>query len=1198
MSQIPQNMHRQQESGSPGQRPPNIPSLRWIAAGLLVVLVFLLFGSSLINRSSVVAVQWSAFQHDLSAHELKTINVNNVSGAITGQFRSKFRKGADYSTNGPIVLTQNELAIFQSSGAKVTFATPNSNLTDDLLIYVLPIFILIAFFVWISRRQAGQLSSIMSIGRSHAKAYVPERPKTTFDDVAGYTGVKQEISEVVDFLKSPERFRDIGAKIPRGILLIGPPGPQPLSAKVLTPSGWTTMGALTVSDEVIGTDGLGHSVLEVYDYEGERDIYEVAFSDGARTRADAVHNWAVQDKKLRRSAHTGINENSRGEYRVSRGHKWEILQTSNLIKQGELYSIPVSDPIEMPKREVPLHPYVLGVLLGDRTLDIVPQNGFVPFTSSNTQFTRLLGTHVEVRNWAGIHWGIRVEEALDQLGLAGRSPIDKSIPDNYLLGSRDQREELLRGLMDSGGRVEHRNRRFPSLRWATMSPVMQDQFLSLVRSLGGTARVLKVNEFHDHPCWNIVLDLPPNVSPFARDDKSTLAVGASTALVRYVKSVVPSGRETVRCILVDAPDHLYVTDDFIVTSNCGKTMLARAVAGEAGVPFLSVTGSDFMEMFVGVGASVTGNTPVFIGQDGKESKSVPIGEFVDRYYNGDAEGFVVPCEGIQALGYDKHLMGFWREFGNPEVNLRQTVHGVYRHRVDEIFEVEYLGTILRATGDHGVFVRRHGRIKVKAVRNLRPGDVLVSLSFGAQRYFAVATGKEIREEKPVVQSVVRKSYDGYVYDLCGCDNEAFFGGESPVLLHNSRVRDLFSSARKQSPAIVFIDEIDSIGRKRGAGLGGGHDEREQTLNQILSEMDGFDPSEGVVVIAATNRPDILDPALLRPGRFDRRVVVPLPDLAERIPILQVHCRGKRIGPNVDLEVVARGTPGMSGADLANLVNEAALQAVRRDSLTVEMQDFDTARDRVLMGQKRESTVLSEAEKERVAIHESGHAVLSYVLPYADPLLKVSIIPTGMALGVTQQLPLEDKHIYRREYIEDSLCVRTGGRVAESIIYEDSSTGASDDLQGNTELARRMVREWGMSDRVGPMAWGSRGAVFLGEDLMHARDYSEDMSRIVDEEVSRILREQEERARKFLKLHLDGLKAVAKSLLEHETIDGTEVARLIDEAHGSSVHDQEQSGKHIALGLPHNKPVPDVQDLLGKQIDELDWDGEEPLPPVE
>ncbi|MCL4552481.1 MAG: ATP-dependent zinc metalloprotease FtsH, partial [Candidatus Marsarchaeota archaeon] len=290
----------------------------------------------------------------------------------------------------------------------------------------------------------------------------------------------------------------------------------------------------------------------------------------------------------------------------------------------------------------------------------------------------------------------------------------------------------------------------------------------------------------------------------------------------------------------------------------------------------------------------------------------------------------------------------------------------------------------------------------------------------------------------------------------------------------SRVRDLFQTARKQAPAIIFIDEIDSIGRKRGAGLGGGHDEREQTLNQMLSEMDGFDTSEGVVVLAATNRPDILDPALLRAGRFDRQIVVPLPDLEERLPILKVHCRGKKIAADVDLSVVARGTPGMSGADLANLVNEAALYAVRRSSPEIHMEDFEAARDRVLMGQKRESMVLSDEEKERVAYHEGGHAVLAYVLPNADPVHKVTILPTGFALGVTQQLPLEERHIYPEEYIEDSLAVRMGGRVAEMLIYGDLSTGANNDLVGNTELARKMVREWGMSSRIGPRAWGSQG----------------------------------------------------------------------------------------------------------------------------
>jgi cell division protease FtsH len=405
----------------------------------------------------------------------------------------------------------------------------------------------------------------------------------------------------------------------------------------------------------------------------------------------------------------------------------------------------------------------------------------------------------------------------------------------------------------------------------------------------------------------------------------------------------------------------------------------------------------------------------------------------------------------------------------------------------------------------------------------------------------------------------------------------------------SRVRDLFQTARKQAPAIIFIDEIDSIGRKRGAGLGGGHDEREQTLNQMLSEMDGFEATEGIVMMAATNRPDILDPALLRPGRFDRQVVVPLPDLEERLPILNVHIKGKKVSPDVDLELVARGTPGMSGADLANLVNEAALHAVRRDADMVHMADFEAARDRIFMGQRRESTVLNDDEKERVAYHEGGHAVLSYVLPNADPLHKVTILPTGMALGVTQQLPFEERHIYKKNHIEDSLAVRMGGRVAELLVYGDLSSGASNDLQGNTDLARRMVREFGMSEKIGPMAWGGQSQVFLGDDLLHSGEqYSEHTSRMVDEEVQRILRESETRAFEFLRRHREGLNAVAETLLERETIDGAEVAKLVDEAFGRPVHPADDKRPHFTAPLSGSKAIRDGVVGLGT-------DGDSPPP---
>jgi cell division protease FtsH len=314
---------------------------------------------------------------------------------------------------------------------------------------------------------------------------------------------------------------------------------------------------------------------------------------------------------------------------------------------------------------------------------------------------------------------------------------------------------------------------------------------------------------------------------------------------------------------------------------------------------------------------------------------------------------------------------------------------------------------------------------------------------------------------------------------------------------------------------------------------------------MLVEMDGFDVKGGVIMIAATNRPDILDPALLRPGRFDRQVVVPLPELSEREAILKVHAKSKRMSPDVDLAVVARGTPGMSGADLANLVNEAALFAVRAGEDQIFMRHFEMSRDRVLMGQRRESMALADREKEAIAYHEAGHAVAASVLPHADPVHKVTILPMGMALGVTQQLPVDEKHIYRQDYIEDSLVVRMGGRIAEDLVFGVISTGANNDLVGSMELARKMVREWGMSKRVGPMAWGSQGAVFLGDDLMHTRDYSDETARVIDEEVERILREQEDRCRVVLTEQRMGLDLVARALLEHETIDGEEVYRLVE-----------------------------------------------------
>ena len=616
-------------SKNDGSRPDGRPEGRsgrpalpkWSPWVLLGIVLLLIFGPQLLPGPDREKIGFEEFMTQVEAGRVDEFKLNNTTLGITGVFSN----GSEFSSTAPPGFpNESDRGLFRTKGVDFEASTPQSNWLMNLIPLLLPFFLIMGFLVWMNRRASGQMGNVMSIGRSRAKAYTTDRPSTTFADVAGYEGVKTEIKEVVDFLRMPERFKEIGARVPKGILLVGPPG-------------------------------------------------------------------------------------------------------------------------------------------------------------------------------------------------------------------------------------------------------------------------------------------------------------------------------------------------------TGKTLFARAVAGEAGVGFLSVTGSDFMEMFVGVGAS--------------------------------------------------------------------------------------------------------------------------------------------------------------------------------------RVRDLFQQARKMGRAIIFIDEIDSIGRKRGAGLGGGHDEREQTLNQMLAEMDGFETSEGIVIMAATNRPDILDPALLRPGRFDRQIVVPLPEFEERLAILKVHSRDKRMGPDVDLEVMAKGTPGMSGADLANLVNEAALFAVRRGSSQIERIDFESARDRIMMGARRDSLVLSVEEKRTTAYHEGGHAVLAAVLPNGDALHKVTILPRGMALGVTQTLP-EERHSYSREYIQDRICMALGGRVAERIVFDQQTTGAANDLEVVTGLARRMVREWGMSDKVGPMAWHSNQQVFLGEDLMTSgREYSDDTARMVDEEINRILREQEDRAVVLLSKHRRGLDLVAEALLEQETIDGDQVARLVQQGLG-------------------------------------------------
>ncbi|MCH7948352.1 MAG: ATP-dependent zinc metalloprotease FtsH [candidate division Zixibacteria bacterium] len=409
--------------------------------------------------------------------------------------------------------------------------------------------------------------------------------------------------------------------------------------------------------------------------------------------------------------------------------------------------------------------------------------------------------------------------------------------------------------------------------------------------------------------------------------------------------------------------------------------------------------------------------------------------------------------------------------------------------------------------------------------------------------------------KTLLARAVAGEADVPFFSMSGSDFVEMFVGVGA-----SRVRDLFEQGKKNAPCIIFIDEIDAVGRHRGAGLGGGHDEREQTLNQLLVEMDGFESNEGVILIAATNRPDVLDPALLRPGRFDRQIVVPIPDVKGREGILKVHVRKVKLSDDIDLKVLARGTPGLTGADLANMVNEAALLAARRNKDSVSMDEFEEAKDKVLMGVARKSLVITDEEKKFIAYHEAGHTLVAKFLPKADPIHKVTIIPRGMSLGVTQSLPVDERHTYSRDYLEASLAVFMGGRVAELQVFNQLATGAGNDLERATKLARKMVCNWGMSDVLGPVTFGkTEEHIFLGREIQRPKEFSEATSEIIDKEIKKFIENAEKVAADIISKNIDKLHALAAALLEREIIDSKEVDEIIGRSSGDTKKAKEPVG---------------------------------------
>ena len=474
---------------------------------------------------------------------------------------------------------------------------------------------------------------------------------------------------------------------------------------------------------------------------------------------------------------------------------------------------------------------------------------------------------------------------------------------------------------------------------------------------------------------------------------------------------------------------------------------------------------------------------------------------------------------------------------------------------------EELGEIIDFLKDPQKFTKLGGRI---------PKGVLLAGAPG--------TGKTL------LAKAIAGEADVPFFTISGSDFVEMFVGVGA-----SRVRDLFNQGKKNAPCIIFIDEIDAVGRHRGAGLGGGHDEREQTLNQLLVEMDGFEANEGVIIVAATNRPDVLDPALLRPGRFDRQIIVPLPDVLGRQKILEIYARKTKMEDDVDMAIVARGTPGFSGADLENLVNEAALMAAREGAKKIDTEMIDKAKDKIMMGAERRSMIITDKEKEVTAYHEAGHAIIARMLPDTDPIHKVSIIPRGRALGVTMQLPTDERYTHSKSFLEHSLCILFGGRVAEKLIFDEITTGAGNDIERATEMARKMVCEWGMSETLGPLAYGKKEEqIFLGREISQHRDFSEETARKIDEEVFKLVNLANDKVTKMLTENLDVLKRVAEELLEKETIVLEDIEDILEELRPGQYERKEKDPEPVKKKkkkVVKKAPKPPVEEVVVENPEE-------------
>jgi ATP-dependent metalloprotease FtsH len=1064
--------------GGPNRRtsgpvPPGRP-FRTLAFWLLVILLALV--TVRMYQGSFMAPQRVEISYTRFLAEINKGNIANlqvVERTVTGELRNEgtlrvanrdvafkaFRTnilgdGADLPEK---VLAKNPDIEIDVRNAGVNWVS--------LVFSALPLLLILGAWLFFIRQMQSGGSAAMKFGKTRAKVLMESAPKVTFKDVAGCDEAKQELQEIIEFLKEPQKFQRLGGRIPKGALLLGPPGSgKTLLAKAVAGEAGVPFFSMSGSDFVEMFVGVGASVTGdtpvLVRHEGRTRLMPIGeFVDGFY--AGDAEGFVVPVAGVETLGFEELDSKFKGSAKT-------FIQGSAWKRARGVYRHRVSEILEIR--------YLGGVLrtTGDHSVFVRTRNGIRPVAARDLRpGDVLVQMPVKVRGtWTAEH----------------------GTPHSTRAHVFD---DAAAGMMD----------------------VLDRELLDEARA----ARAFAIDQ---------------------RGVQSQAALGAALGVSQMTVSPWQRGAHAPRA-LAHAPAGL--PEQVAVTPALLKLLGYYTAEGRDNGCLEFTFGAheqDLHAEVIGSVRTIFGIAPRVEHTADNRTKitfhSAALGRFFSRHCGTGSHEKRIPeiLWDLSREHFEAYLTGYALGDGyvttEGKLSITPVSHGLIR-------ELAWLCAM------HGIPTGiRHQTLPAGRVLKNRPlpAGKAWTLIIGRTSHW-LARDRERQGKRAIVQSVEAKPFEGFVYDLCGCDNEAFFGGEQPVLLHNSRVRDLFEQGKRNAPCIIFIDEIDAVGRHRGAGLGGGHDEREQTLNQLLVEMDGFDSNEGVIMIAATNRPDVLDPALLRPGRFDRQIVVDWPDVRGREGILKVHTRKIPLAEDIDLKLIARATPGMAGADIANLVNEAALLAARRNHKKVTMRDFEDAKDKVQLGMERKSLVMTDEERRSTAYHEAGHALVAWLQPGSDPVDKVTIIPRGRALGLTSYVPAEERHARSKTDLERMLTMMMGGRAAEWLIFQHLTTGASNDIERSTGLARRMVCELGMSEKLGPLTFGKKEEmVFLGKEIASHKDYSESTAVLIDQEVRAICEGAYQRALELLKADLEKLHLLANTLLEREVIDGDQMDRLL------------------------------------------------------